>query len=83
MADRENETPAEQPANLLWAIDEIIIALQRFRERLKRRLIFKLFLYGDQGSGPMGIKCMVNWLNACGYRTHGGTRWGLGPVHTL
>jgi len=36
MADRENETPAEQPANLLWAIDEIIIALQRFRERLKR-----------------------------------------------
>jgi hypothetical protein len=32
----ENEEPAEQPENLLWAIDEIIIALQRFRERLKR-----------------------------------------------
>jgi hypothetical protein len=32
----ENEQPAEQPANLLWAIDEIIIALQRFRERLMR-----------------------------------------------
>jgi hypothetical protein len=32
----ENEEPAEQPQNLLWAIDVIIIALQRFRERLKR-----------------------------------------------
>jgi hypothetical protein len=32
----ENDEPAEQPQNLLWAIDEIIIALQRFRERLKR-----------------------------------------------
>jgi hypothetical protein len=32
----ENEEPAEQPSNLLWAIDEIIIALQRFRERLMR-----------------------------------------------
>jgi hypothetical protein len=30
------EKPAEQAINLLWAIDEIIIALQRFRERLKR-----------------------------------------------
>jgi hypothetical protein len=30
----ENETPAEQPQNLLWAIDEIIIALQKLRERL-------------------------------------------------
>jgi len=32
----KNEQPREQPANLLWAIDEIIIALQSFRERLKR-----------------------------------------------
>ncbi len=32
----ENEQPTETPNNLLWAIDEIIIALQRFRERLKR-----------------------------------------------
>jgi hypothetical protein len=30
-----SEKPAEQAINLLWAIDEIIIALQRFRERLK------------------------------------------------
>jgi hypothetical protein len=32
----ENEEPAEQPQNLLWALDEIIIALQHFREQLKR-----------------------------------------------
>jgi hypothetical protein len=32
----EDETPAEPPINLLWAIDEIIIALQHFCERLKR-----------------------------------------------
>jgi hypothetical protein len=32
----ENEQPAEQPANLLWALDEIIIALQNLREQLKR-----------------------------------------------
>jgi hypothetical protein len=32
----ENEQPAEQPANLLWALDEIIMALQSLRERLKR-----------------------------------------------
>jgi len=31
MADDSNE-----PQNLLWALDEIIIALQRFRERLRR-----------------------------------------------
>jgi hypothetical protein len=32
----ENGEPAEQPANLLWALDEIIMALQTLRERLKR-----------------------------------------------
>jgi len=26
----------EKPINLLWAIDEIIIALQRLRERIRR-----------------------------------------------
>jgi hypothetical protein len=30
------EKPAESPQNLLWALDEIIIAMQRFREKLKR-----------------------------------------------
>jgi hypothetical protein len=32
----ENKKSGDQPANLLWAIDEIIIALQSFRDRLKR-----------------------------------------------
>jgi hypothetical protein len=31
-----SEKPAETPQNLLWALDEIIIALQNFREKLKR-----------------------------------------------
>jgi hypothetical protein len=26
----------EKPVNLLWSLDEIIIALQRLRERLRR-----------------------------------------------
>ncbi len=47
------------------------------------RLIFKLFLNGGQGTGPMGIKTIVNWLNDYGYRTRQGARWGIGPVHTL
>jgi hypothetical protein len=29
MVENRNETPAEHAANLLWAIDEIIIALQQ------------------------------------------------------
>jgi hypothetical protein len=32
----ENEQPAESPQNLLWEIDAVIIALQQFRERLRR-----------------------------------------------
>jgi hypothetical protein len=32
----ENDKPAEQPMNLLWAIDEIIIALRNLRKRVKR-----------------------------------------------
>ena len=36
------------------------------------RLIFRLFLEGDQGSGPMGIKAIVDWLNERGYTTRTG-----------
>jgi len=32
------DEPAEQPQNLLWALDEIIDALQQLRERLRRTL---------------------------------------------
>jgi DNA invertase Pin-like site-specific DNA recombinase len=47
------------------------------------RLIFRLFLEGDSGSGPMGIKAIAVWLNAHGYRTRGGANWGIGPIHSL
>lgn len=47
------------------------------------RVIFKLFLHGDQHTGPIGIKCIVDRLNADGYRTRSGARWGVGPAHTM
>jgi site-specific DNA recombinase len=36
------------------------------------RLIFRLFLEGDQGSGPLGVKAIATCLNAKGHRTRGG-----------
>ena len=47
------------------------------------RRIFGLFLDGDGGSGPMGVKAIAVWLNNRGYRTRGGATWGLGPVHAM
>jgi DNA invertase Pin-like site-specific DNA recombinase len=47
------------------------------------RLIFKLFLEGQQGSGPMGIKAIATWLNERGYTTRIGGRWGTSRVHSL
>ena len=47
------------------------------------RLIFRLFLEGDNQSGPMGVKAIAVWLNTHGYRTRGGTTWGFGSLHTL
>ena len=47
------------------------------------RLIFKLFLEGHEGSGPMGIKAIASWLNERGYTTRTGGRWGNGRVHAL
>ncbi len=47
------------------------------------RLIFRLLMEGDGISGPMGIKAAVCWLNERGYRTRGGARWGIGPLHSL
>ena len=64
-------------------------------QRIKRKLavdpveaelvqqIFRLFLEGDSGSGPMGIKILTIWLNARGYRTRGGACWGVGQIHGL
>jgi site-specific DNA recombinase len=47
------------------------------------RLIFKLLREGDGTSGPMGVKAAVCWLNERGYRTRGGARWGIGPLHKM
>ena len=47
------------------------------------RLTFKLYLEGDQGSGPMGIKAIATWLNERGYTTRTGGRWGTGRAHAL
>ena len=46
------------------------------------RVVFRLFLEGD-GAGSMGVKAIVVWLNAHGYRTRGGATWGVGPIHRM
>ena len=47
------------------------------------QLIFKLYLFGDGGSGALGVKEIVKWLNGRGYRTRRGRSFGVGPVHKL
>jgi site-specific DNA recombinase len=47
------------------------------------RLVFRLFLEGDGGSGPKGVKAIAVWLNEHGYRTRAGATWGLGPIHAM
>ena len=47
------------------------------------RLIFKLYLYGDGTSGALGIKEIVKWLNARGYRTRRSNSFGVGHIHKL
>jgi site-specific DNA recombinase len=47
------------------------------------RTMFKLFLEGIDGSGPLGIKKIVEWLNTRGVRTRLGARWGVGRIHAM
>ncbi len=47
------------------------------------RLMFDLYLQGDGASGPMGIKEITKHLNARGYRTRLGARFGVGTVHGI
>src|SRR6201982_3015114 len=47
------------------------------------RLIFNLYLQGDGTSGAMGVKEVVKWLNARGYRTRRGKTFGVGHIHKL
>lgn len=47
------------------------------------RKIFDLVLNGDNGSGPMGCKAIVHWLNSRGYRTREGNLFHTSAVHGL
>ena len=47
------------------------------------RMIFRLFLEGDRGSGPMGVKRIAVWLNERGHHTRAGANWGIGQIHAL
>ena len=47
------------------------------------RLMFKLYLHGDGSSGALGVKEVVKWLNANGYRSRRGNTFGVGNVHKI
>ena len=47
------------------------------------RLIFELYLHGDGKSCALGVKEIVKWLNARGYRTRRGKTFGVGSLHKL
>jgi site-specific DNA recombinase len=46
-------------------------------------LIFTLYLNEDGESGALGVKEIVKWLNARGYRTRKGQTFSVGSVHRL
>ncbi len=47
------------------------------------RLIFRMYLFGADGSGAMGVKSLVIWLNAHGHRTGTGATWGTGSLYQV
>ena len=47
------------------------------------RLVFKLYIEGDERGTTMGVKAIAVWLNEHGYRTRAGATWGIGPIHAL
>jgi site-specific DNA recombinase len=47
------------------------------------RLIYRLYLEGDGGKGPMGVKEVTKALNAKGLRTRLGARFGVASVHKI
>ena len=47
------------------------------------KLIYNLYLYGHEGSGALGVKKIVKWLNNRGYRTSRGTQFGTGVVYKI
>ncbi len=47
------------------------------------RLIYRLALYGADGTGPMGLKSIATHLNERGMRTRDGGRFGVDAVHKV
>jgi site-specific DNA recombinase len=47
------------------------------------RLIFRLYLHGDGGSGALGVKEVAKWLNSRGHRSRRGKTFGVGTVHRI
>ncbi|WP_264817712.1 recombinase family protein, partial [Acidomonas methanolica] len=47
------------------------------------RLIYRLALDGDGGSGPMGVKNIVSHLNRNRIFTRDGGRWGIGQLYRI
>ena len=47
------------------------------------RLIYRLYLGGDAGKGPMGVKEVTKALNSRGLRTRRGARFGIGSIHRI
>jgi DNA invertase Pin-like site-specific DNA recombinase len=47
------------------------------------RLIYRLALNGDGGSGPMGVKNIVSYLNRNRIFTRDGGRWGIGQLYRI
>ncbi|MBF0169429.1 MAG: recombinase family protein, partial [Alphaproteobacteria bacterium] len=52
------------------------------REAETVRMIFRLFLQGD-GSGPMGIKAVADYLNRKGFSFREGRKFSTGLVHRI
>ncbi|WP_246669236.1 MULTISPECIES: recombinase family protein [unclassified Bradyrhizobium] len=47
------------------------------------KLIVRLYLEGDEATGPLGVKQTTGWLNRHGYRTRRGSTFGVGPIHKI
>lgn len=46
-------------------------------------MIYRLYLKGEAGKGPMGVKEVTKTLNGHGLRTRLGTRFGVASVHRV
>ncbi len=47
------------------------------------KTFFSLYLDGEPGQSPLGVKNLVNAVNARGFRTRTGARFGVGSMHKI